>query len=1004
MNLPPIKREEIPFGIAGKGALNVSATIDNPLAPLPPASAKLLDVRFDVDGSTPLTFGSAGKAKLTVDIGSKVKLGAIFPNSAAAGDLALLAGHGLQEYFATHPGNLLMTLQLGASADAGINPTIRYQALSVQGSVNVGADGGYILIKPYPANTAAGEMVTSFLKSIRMPASIDGPLATGEVISYEYGGYLRLGASVSLGYQIQGAPSFQLGDLQLSEKYSAALMGTVGVQASMAGRFEVEVRGIGAPAGMPADKPGKWVQVTVRRKRSRQFSVAGDVTLRANSQLNGLPESSDEFLGALLGVNGQSWLNYLETFESRVQQLADVDKLGDAADGLARQFLGKLIGKSFDQLGPQLNLVLPKVREIVQAYQKAGDRATALFDRFFDRIETDLVDRLNQVKGAASWDALFGKIVDPDLARVVETLTGADPVQLASGFTGAPEKALDALKQSAEKVLNLIQDKTHEKIVEVVTLAKQQFGLDPLFAQLASIDSEAELRAKANDLAGGFASRLIGKAVTELKKSELDEALARIKDVVAKRKLFQDRIFAKFREMSEQSFKLSLHAEYSRSSESEALLSVQLNLEEEKGRQLLAPCAEGDFSAITEAYRPPEHRSDPDPAAGFRPNAVRILEGTLTHRTRRETAFKVNVIGWHRNWIYQGFDRVIVDTEQQIKADASGSLTVHTTLELQKEKERRSGLKGSEERMYTNFVLRFLGESSGALQFDKSNQQFLLDVIRSMSARYELNFQDEKTTAEELRYYLSFAREFGLAESGVTFESISRMLPSANRNFGAVDAAYEVVFNEEGLKSAFVQQAPGDRIRSIMRSIVFANYVRESAPFLAEIGWCYFTPGIYLLFKETGTGFNAASPLSFRPIAVPEGAALFDAPEQITLRPEQLAILSTLYRIEDRFVSALLQLQKLLARPAGSRPMKVSEYEKALQDFGGALKSFDSFDEGVNTVFAVLDQLIRAAGGDTLRGSMLRLKSEADGRKVEKLFLKAAPGAMVATGALGQSQ
>lgn len=78
-----------------------------------------------------------------------------------------------------------MTLRLGAAADASLSASITYEALSVQGSVNTGLDGGYTLIKPYPQNKPVGEMVTDFLKQIRMPASASDALAEGELIAYE---------------------------------------------------------------------------------------------------------------------------------------------------------------------------------------------------------------------------------------------------------------------------------------------------------------------------------------------------------------------------------------------------------------------------------------------------------------------------------------------------------------------------------------------------------------------------------------------------------------------------------------------------------------------------------------------------------------------------------------------------------------------------------------------------------------------------------------------------
>jgi hypothetical protein len=76
-------------------------------------------------------------------------------------------------------------------------------------------------------------------------------------------------------------------------------------------------------------------------------------------------------------------------------------------------------------------------------------------------------------------------------------------------------------------------------------------------------------------------------------------------------------------------------------------------------------------------------------------------------------------------------------------------------------------------------------------------------------------------------------------------------------------------------------------------------------------------------------------------------------------------------------------------------PMAPDVFEKKLGAFGDALKNFDQFDQttskhgiGVNTIFAVFDAMVRlASAGDPANISVLRLKSDANGREVEKLFL-----------------
>ena len=47
-------------------------------------------------------------------------------------------------------------------------------------------------------------------------------------------------------------------------------------------------------------------------------------------------------------------------------------------------------------------------------------------------------------------------------------------------------------------------------------------------------------------------------------------------------------------------------------------------------------------------------------------NVVRVHEGLFTHRTARTAPFKVNIVGWHTNYQYEGFDAVITETSQRL--------------------------------------------------------------------------------------------------------------------------------------------------------------------------------------------------------------------------------------------------------------------------------------------------------------------------------------------------
>jgi hypothetical protein len=310
---------------------------------------------------------------------------------------------------------------------------------------------------------------------------------------------------------------------------------------------------------------------------------------------------------------------------------------------------------------------------------------------------------------------------------------------------------------------------------------------------------------------------------------------------------------------------------------------------------------------------------------------------------------------------------------------------VYTTLEMQKKRER----KRNQERVCTNFVFRLAGESNGAVTQDDKRIQYMIDAITAMSVTYRLSFTDDKTEPEELDDYLSFARDFGLDQAGATPEQIRRMLPMKNGNFGEVSAQYDVRISEQGLNLLFRGGVNSNLIRALMRKMALANYLKEG-PFMGDIAWCYATQEVHdfkVRSDKEGPRFDTLPRLTVSNLSTPVSG--IHPPSTVSLPSNtQVALLNHLIDIEDRFVDAFQDLHALLA---AKQSMSPDEYEKNLHNLGDALKRYDDVDECDNTVFAVLDGLIRVAGGDSVRNCSLSLTSKVDGKTVTKKFVLQKP-------------
>jgi hypothetical protein len=960
-----LKKSDIPFWFGGNGTVKVHAEVIDPTKPIPGSDNDLLSVDFNVSASQPFSIGANDSFAFGISASADTSIVPLWPTSSAA-RLKLLDDYGLKDFFAgaTHANDLLIIFTAGAKVDANLSAKFKYINLTASAKLEAGADGSYALVRSFPANTPAVDLLKGFFKGLRLPANIEAPLADNEIIVFEYGGYIRFKGTLGFGYNMAGSHSFEINQLQFSEKYGFTLMASLGLSASIAGQFRIEVKQ-GAQAG--------WVRVTVHKSRSKFVAIAADVSATTTFQQQGLPESADEFLSSIIGLSSKSWLNLFQ----QVRELSDFGKLNAYLDKLAKSFIEQYTGKAFAELADKTKLdeVIDLIGKAIDQYNQVGDHAIALFDKYFDvaknGVDSRLDDALKVIKGATSWDQLKGHI-DPTVWDVVQQLTDGDPLTWLLGkidLNGVSVDSLDELKKRADKVLGLIQSKAHDEILKLITLAKSKFPLDGFLKDLGHIDW-LELKTLTDNRLVGFVERLIDKEIAKLGDTDLKKAVEGLHAVLGKVEEFKTKLYDKIKQALDQSFSFTLHSEYSRATENDAVIDFELDLATANGKQLMNMAGNGDFSDVLAAY----DRGD-----------VKLHSGILTHKVTRQSKFSVNVVGFGLHSSQEGFDRLITQAEQQIVPD-NGLLTIHTTLDMTKEKERKQKRNG--ERVFTNLLLRFIGESSDALDFDKRNQVYLIDTITKMSANYKLVINDLSTTQQELAQYLSFADDFGLAASDdAAINELAPLLPvDAQGNFGNVSLTYKVRFAEDGLTALFKRKFDDldeINVRRTMRLIVLGNLIgKEDA--LVRRAWCYWTPAVYELWRQGQSQFFNPSSRHFD--IAPSPLKNLPAPKNgVTLKHLELFDVHVLYSIEDSFVNGLRTLDNLVQSKARKSPR---DFEKAMGDFGSALAQYDGQDESDNTVFAVFDKLIQLyAGPGPHRNSSLELNSILNGQAVTKMLV-----------------
>ena len=948
-----VNKAGLPFLLGGATGLAVRIGALNPLDPLPDTANAVFDVSANGSAQDPLHIGGPGSCTVSLKAGTNAALRVARPGSTLANDV------GLAPFFAKHPGYLALLLDVGANANGTFGAVLGYGGLSSTATLQAGTQARFVYANAYPKTTAVKDLLPDFLGHVRVPACVGGMPGPGEVSRLEFGGTLKLGLQVGAGYAIKGAPSFELGALHLSERYDLSVIGSIGLSAEVAGVFSIEVRAATDASGAVLDG---WARVVVKRSRSDQFAIAGDVKVNAASALKGLPESPDEFLGALLGVNVKSWLHVFE----RVTTLTDPAQLETEIDALARQFIGEWTGETaqaLDRAG--FGRVLARVKTVVDQYRGIENTVITAFDRYFGQLTSPalggrIAKAIESAAHLPSWDSLQGD-VDPLLWRIVTELTDGDPL----GWMLTKEVA--QLQGRASTLLSLVSSRAHAELREVIALVKQRFGLDPLFAELDTLDTIAKLQAQANTRAGAFVHRLTGQVIDRLDQGTAGLLLGRLHQILTSARTFEQTAYAKFTAAVSQTASFALHAEYSRASTDDAFVDVAINVATAEGRQLVQACAMGDFTRAL---------------GGDRRDLVRLNEGRLVHRIVKQRTIGVTVAGWQKAFSYSGVDQLIVEADQRLVTEANGGVTAYTSLSLEKVKDRRR----NGERTLTNLMLQFAGESTGVLEASDDDRQFLVDAIAGMSARYQLSYSDDRTSAGELARYASFANGIGIDAPALA----TLLTPIAPGDFGPVTAAYDVRYSQQGLLDAFRCPFNDAAIRDTMRKMILTSYLPRGAE-LASVGWAYWTSGVYDLWKTGQAAFVKPGPQQYSPIR-PSPIAGTAAPASAQLGPERQNLLSTLFYIEDDFVAGLRALADLVARGTRIPP---ADFARALGRVGGALDRIDRFAESENGAFAVLDELQRRAAPGSVRQSSLTITSRLAGQLVTKVFLPRPEGVAV---------
>ncbi|HEU4695020.1 MAG TPA: hypothetical protein VFS23_41930, partial [Vicinamibacterales bacterium] len=359
-----INKSDIPLWSGTNGSLKLDVSGD-PTRPPSPGASPILNATFEIDGGRDVALAAHGSVGIGVHAGAKARIVPIFHDDHGSG-ADLVARFSLAD--ALTPDNLLLAFEVGGDASLSATGAFTHAALAVNATLEAGRDATYVAIRSFKRTTSLLEMLPDLTRRLELPGSITTPPAAGEVLSFEYGGNLKYSVGATAGYELKGTKSIKVSEIALSEHYALSVVGKLTVTGAIAGRFSIDVTA-GSSTG--------FARVVVKRRRSKELQIAGDVTANANLLTDGLPKTGKEFLGALLGVQGKNWLNLADSIVSEAGKVDSIETLKARLDGLAMDYLGAFAGKALDQLTSvsEIAAVQQKLAKVVASYRKLDERA-----------------------------------------------------------------------------------------------------------------------------------------------------------------------------------------------------------------------------------------------------------------------------------------------------------------------------------------------------------------------------------------------------------------------------------------------------------------------------------------------------------------------------------------------------------------------------------------------------------------------------------------------------
>ncbi|HEX2329976.1 MAG TPA: hypothetical protein VHN74_14720 [Candidatus Angelobacter sp.] len=460
--------KNLPFR-SGSAGIQITATKDLQLAQailagqeFPAGDIQLLDLKVTASTGQDIAFNSGhGAVKFSADGGVWGNLGLYKDPSAAISAMQLADDISTGFTLATPPGQRWLIMRWGYDAEASASGSIALQAASVQFGASGSSHGKFAVLSLVPSGTPALQAVGRLIDSWTLPSCVRTitDLEPGTCVISEVDGQVAASLGITYGYNFSWIREAKLAGLSgdIGLKIELGVSATLG--ASFAGSYALVLSREGST-------PKLRLRLFKQRKQGLSFALdAGAVV--TGSTGNFLPQQLDEFITAVLGINGQQLIKDLQALESWAGGQTPLSGLlSGLSPDYVKDLLTKVTGVDAVALYEQAR---QKLLGFLSSWGSLDSKVASLLWSYLKPVNGAVLDQIS---------ALTKKFADAstpdDYAAVLNSVVKADFLssepgkwleQLAFGAILKPIQDADAFNQFKKAVsiaANLLDQTTSE--------------------------------------------------------------------------------------------------------------------------------------------------------------------------------------------------------------------------------------------------------------------------------------------------------------------------------------------------------------------------------------------------------------------------------------------------------------------------------------------------------------------------------------------------------------